>query len=110
MERLGASVTAIDYVDLDSFRFLAKVFRSKARYLKLDVYELDPAVHGTFDIVLFLGVLYHLKHPLLALERICAVTKECCFVDSFVVDGETWQQGIRPPLPYLEFYETDELI
>jgi tRNA (mo5U34)-methyltransferase len=108
-ERRGASVTAMDYADLDTFRELHRVFNSRAEYLQLDVYEIDPAVIGTFDIVLFLGVLYHLKHPLLALEKICAVTRDVCLIDSFVVDGAAWQQDARPPLPYVEFYETDEL-
>ena len=55
------------------------------------------------------GILYHLKHPLLALERICAVTTDVCIVDSFVIDGYNWQQGGRPAIPYIEFYERDEL-
>jgi tRNA (mo5U34)-methyltransferase len=109
MERRGAEVVAIDYADLDTFRELHRALNSQARYLRLDVYELDPAKIGTFDIVLCLGVLYHLKHPLLALEKICAVTRDVCIVDTFVIDGETWQQDIRSPLPYVEFYETDEL-
>jgi tRNA (mo5U34)-methyltransferase len=109
VERRGADVTAIDYVDLDTFRELHRLFASRARYESLDVYELDPTRNGVFDIVLCLGVLYHLKHPLLALERICAVTREFCIVETFVVDGETWQQGLRPPLPFIEFYERAEL-
>lgn len=62
-----------------------------------------------FDIVLCLGALYHFKHPLVALEKICAVTRELCIIDTFVVDGETRREGVRPPLPYLEFYEREEL-
>lgn len=31
---------------------------------------------GAFDVVLFLGVLYHLRHPLLALERVASVTRD----------------------------------
>jgi 2-polyprenyl-3-methyl-5-hydroxy-6-metoxy-1,4-benzoquinol methylase len=42
MERRGADVTAIDYVDLDSFRLLAEQFGSKARYERMEVYELTP--------------------------------------------------------------------
>jgi tRNA (mo5U34)-methyltransferase len=109
MERRGAQVVAIDRVDLNTFRELHRALNSQASYLRLDVYELDPAEIGTFDIVLCLGVLYHLKHPLLALEKICAVTRHVCIIDTFVIDGEAWQQGVRPPLPYVEFYETDEL-
>ncbi|HEU0018364.1 MAG TPA: hypothetical protein VFQ31_08440 [Methyloceanibacter sp.] len=32
----------------------------------IDVYDIAPATVGTFDIVLFTGVLYHARHPLLA--------------------------------------------
>lgn len=105
LERRGADVVAIDYVDLDTFRELHRLYQSRAAYHQLDVYELDPARHGKFDIVLCLGVLYHLKHPLLALEKICAVTTDVCIVDSFVLDGGAVQAGI----PYAEFYEHDQL-
>ena len=38
--------------------------------------ELAPErVGGTFDIVLFLGVLYHMRDPMLALERAASVTE-----------------------------------
>lgn len=104
MERRGAAVTAIDYVDLDTFRRLHRAFGSKARYVRMDIYELDAERLGTFDIVLCLGALYHFKYPLLALEKICALTNEVCFVDTFVVDA-----GQRAPLPYMEFYEREEL-
>jgi tRNA (mo5U34)-methyltransferase len=40
----------------------------------IDVMELAPEKVGVFDVVLFLGVLYHLKNPLLALERVHSVT------------------------------------
>src|SRR5262245_24200348 len=108
-ERRGADVTAVDYVDQDTFRELHRAFQSKARYLRMDVYELDPARVGTFDIVLCLGALYHFKHPLLALEKVLSVTRDVCIVDSFVVDGVEREQGIRPEIPYMEFYEAGEL-
>jgi tRNA (mo5U34)-methyltransferase len=38
------------------------------------VLELDPERLGRFDLVLLLGVLYHMRHPLLALERVASVT------------------------------------
>jgi tRNA (mo5U34)-methyltransferase len=47
---------------------------SKVEDMELDVMELDPGKIGVFDLVLFLGVLYHLRHPLLALERVFSVT------------------------------------
>ena len=109
MEGRGASVTAIDYVDLDSFRVLAAAHGSRAKYIRLDVYELNPAIHGQFDYVLFLGVLYHLKHPLLGLERACSVTRELCIVETFVSDAPQWLNGERSTFPVVELYEHDEL-
>lgn len=109
MERRGAEVTAIDYVDLDTFRALHRAYHSRARYICMDIYELDVAKVGAFDIVLCLGVLYHLKHPLLALEKLCSISRDVCVVDTFVVDGEEWPHGSRAPIPYSEFYEHGEL-
>jgi tRNA (mo5U34)-methyltransferase len=42
---------------------------------QLDVMELDPlTLGGAFDVVLFLGVLYHLRDPFGAIERVAGVT------------------------------------
>lgn len=109
LERRGAEVTAIDYADLDTFRLLHGLMQSKANYRKIDVYDVTREALGEFDIVLFLGVLYHLKHPLLALERICAITKDICLIDTYVVDPEDFREGKSAAIPYAEFYETDEL-
>ena len=38
--------------------------------------EVSPENVGRFDVALLLGVLYHLRHPLLALERVRSVTKQ----------------------------------
>lgn len=53
------------------YLYAHKVFKSKAKYyFPYSVYNLDPKKLGKFDIVLFLGVFYHLAHPLYALEKI----------------------------------------
>jgi tRNA (mo5U34)-methyltransferase len=100
LERRGAQVLAVDCVDLQEFRTARRLLDSQVEYRVLDVDELTPETVGRFDYVLFFGVLYHLRHPLLGLERICALTRETAFVESFVADGESCS---------LEFYETDEL-
>jgi hypothetical protein len=46
------------------------------------VYDLDPAVVGEFDIVLFLGVIYDLRSPFLALQRIRDVCKGVMYLES----------------------------
>jgi tRNA (mo5U34)-methyltransferase len=108
MERRGADVMAVDCWDNPRFREVHAALNSRVDYRQLDVYELTPDTVGRFDIVLFMGVLYHLKHPLLALERVCAITTEMAAVDSFILreqhrPGENVEQR-----PVMEFYETDE--
>ena len=69
----------------------------------ISVYDISPENVGTFDIVLFLGVLYHLKHPLLALERVFSVTKELAIIET-VCDMLDYHK------PALAFYPNNELM
>jgi tRNA (mo5U34)-methyltransferase len=107
-ERRGAQVTAIDCVEVPNFLDIHRRLGSRVDYRILDFYELPEAHLGTFDYVLFLGVLYHLKHPLLALETVCGLTTDIAIVESFVTDGDNWREHIAD-VPTMEFYETDEL-
>ena len=107
MERRGAEVLAVDVWDNPRLREIRSLLDSGVDYQIMDVFDLTPSRVGRFDVVLFLGVLYHLKHPLLALERVCAVTRDLAAVDSFVLQ----EHPRRPDLaaqPAMEFYETDE--
>jgi tRNA (mo5U34)-methyltransferase len=107
MEKRGAEVVAVDCIEIENFLYIHKLLGSKVDYRILDVFELSPEKIGRFDIVLFLGVLYHLRHPLLALEIVCKLTKELAIVESFVIPDSTGKAHLD--LPYLEFYESDEL-
>jgi tRNA (mo5U34)-methyltransferase len=102
-ERRGADVVAVDCVPFEEFRAAHALLESKVRYELLDVEEITPARMGAFDYVFFFGVLYHVRHPLLALENICSVTRDTAYVESFVSDTS------ENAKPTLEFYETDEL-
>jgi len=57
------------------FDLARRALRSKVEDKWIQVLDLSPETVGEFDVVLFLGILYHMKHPLLALERIASVTK-----------------------------------
>jgi tRNA (mo5U34)-methyltransferase len=57
------------------FELARRALGSRVEDLNIDPLELSPARVGTFDLVLFLGVLYHMRHPLLALERAFSVTR-----------------------------------
>ncbi len=107
-ERRGASVTAVDCVEIPNFRQMQQKLGSKVDYRILDLYDLPEAGLGAFDYVFFLGVLYHVRHPLLALEILCGLTTDVALVDSFVTDGDSWRRHPEQ-LPSLEFYETSEL-
>ena len=108
MESHGAEVTAVDLVAMPNFQYAHKRKNSQVRYIVSDIYNLPRHNLGQFDYVLFLGVLYHVRHPLLALDIVCGLTREMAIVDSFVIDAED-RPAIDSPLPICEFYETDEL-
>ena len=86
MERRGASVVAVDSTPQETFIEAKRLLNSKVEYVVEDVCRLSPRDIGHFDIVLFFGVLYHLKHPLLALERLCELTTEMICIESLVTD------------------------
>lgn len=70
MKRRGAArVLGIDSDEryLAQARFAADVAGVDIEFRRMSVYQL-PALGERFDLVLFMGVLYHLRHPLLALD------------------------------------------
>ena len=72
MKRRGAArVLGIDFDEryLAQARLAAEVTGQAIEFRKLSVYDLSLLAER-FDIVLFLGVFYHLRHPLLALDLI----------------------------------------
>ena len=72
MKRRGASrVLGIDFDEdyLAQARFAARVTGMDIEFRQLSVYDLG-ALGERFDLVIFMGVLYHLRHPLLALDII----------------------------------------
>lgn len=72
MKRRGASrVLAVDVDDryLDQGRFAAATLGYDIEFQKLSVYDVDQ-IPGQFDWVLFMGVFYHLRYPLYALDKI----------------------------------------
>lgn len=108
MERRGAEVLAIDRFDNPRFHEIRSRLGSRVEYRQMEVYDVSPKTVGTFDVVLFLGVLYHLRHPLLALERICSVAREMAAVESFVL---TERHGLSEPQEssnFLRFFEDDD--
>lgn len=86
----------------EGFELARRTLGSKVDDLKIDALELSPERIGTFDVVLFLGVLYHMRHPLLALEHAASVTKDQIIVET-VVDC------LHHTRPVIAFYPNGEL-
>jgi tRNA (mo5U34)-methyltransferase len=73
----GARVTGIDHDAhyLRQARFAAEVLGADIEYVELDVYDVER-LGRRFDVVLFMGVFYHLRHPLLALDRVAGLVRQ----------------------------------
>ncbi len=111
VERRGAArVVAADcfawhgdtWSDKRGFELARRALGSTVEDVDVDVMELSPERIGTFDLVLFLGVLYHLRHPLLALERVAGVT-----VDQLILETHVDLAWVRRPA--MAFYPGQEL-
>lgn len=119
LERRGAEVTAVDICSPDEYGFesLAQILRSRVRYLQASVYDLDARFpRNEFDYILFSGVLYHLRHPLLALDNLHRISKSAVWLESHVIDHYVMVRGKPRRLPsrfrhagILQFYRSAEL-
>ena len=72
MKRRGAErVLGVDFDEryLAQARFAAEVRGVEIEFRQLSVYDV-ASLGEKFDLVIFMGVLYHLRHPLLALDLI----------------------------------------
>ena len=90
MEKRGAQVLAMDFVPetYTGFATARKILGSNVEYRMDNVYNLSPEKYGQFDVVLFMGVLYHLRKPLAALDAIRSVMKPGAqlFVGTMMID------------------------
>jgi len=64
--------------------FLIPLFRSGVSMREMNLYDLSPATLGKFDIILFFGVLYHLRYPFWGLKRIidCLADRGSLLIES----------------------------
>ena len=97
LARRGAEVTAID-VDphyLRQARWAAQEYglQRKVEFRQASIYELGGSGER-YDLVCFLGVLYHLRHPLLALDILRNLTLRQMVLQTLTMPG---QSVIRPP-------------
>ncbi len=79
------------------FELVRRHFAPEIEAVTRDVMELRTNPIGSFDCVLFLGVLYHLRHPLYVLETLFDITREWLVI-------ETALDMLNYPHPAMAFY------
>jgi tRNA (mo5U34)-methyltransferase len=106
MKRRGATrVLGIDFDEdyVAQARFAADVIGLDIEFRQLSIYEV-ASLRERFDIILFMGLLYHLRHPLLALDLIHEhVAKDLVVFQSM----QRGSQQIEPVRPDYDFWETE---
>lgn len=86
-KRLGAArVLGIDSQrrEIAQARLAAGILGLDVSFMRRSVYDLSIADIGCFDLVFALGLLYHCRHPLLALEHLAEVTHGTLILESAV--------------------------
>jgi tRNA (mo5U34)-methyltransferase len=101
-KRKSATLTGWHKTGRDGFDLAHDARRSQVWPVQVDVLNLDAAKLGTFDIVLFLGVLYHMRHPLLALEKVAPLVGDLLILESHI-------DMVRDDVACMRFYAGDEL-
>ena len=84
------------------FELARRALGSRVEDREIDVVDLSPETVGVFDLVLFLGVLYHLTDPLRALQSVFRVTGGRLILETHVDLTDL-------PYPAMRFYPNREL-
>jgi tRNA (mo5U34)-methyltransferase len=104
MKRRGASrVLGVDSDPryLAQARLAAEISGLEIELRELSVYDVG-ALGERFDVVLFMGVLYHLRHPLLALDLVRAHVAKDLLVFQSMIRGSHGRLRIEPDYPFEE--------
>jgi tRNA (mo5U34)-methyltransferase len=78
-------------------RFVNRVLGLDVEFQRMSLYDLEPAELGQFDVTLALGLIYHCKHIVLALERLFLMTRELLVLESAILPPESTPEPIVFP-------------
>lgn len=89
--------------DKQAFELARECIAPDVEVRVIDFDDMSPGTVGSFDTVLFLGVLYHLKHPYAAIQRAASMADKVLVVETHV--------DVRLPdePPAMVFYPFNEL-
>jgi len=104
MKERGADyVLGIDVMPqfIDQAKFISEYFDLPIDYKLMNIYEFVLKNRRKFDYVLFLGLFYHLRYPLLVLDKMAEITKEKMYFITVLV-GKPPITEDNPDLPWDE--------
>ena len=93
MQLAAAGLSRVTGVDqrashVEDSRLMAELLgHDQLRFLHSDIFDLDTDALGQFDLVLMLGLLYHLENPVGALRLARALCKQLCVLETQIVPG-----------------------
>jgi tRNA (mo5U34)-methyltransferase len=105
LERRGADVLAVDYMPAErtGFPVAAQLLGSRVVFRQANLYNLSAGEIGTFDLVLFLGLLYHLPDPVKAIRIVRSLCTWRMYLETLVIDeGMLMPDGSRAPLAQVD--------
>jgi tRNA (mo5U34)-methyltransferase len=88
LERRGAEVLAVDYMPAErtGFPIAAQLLGSRVVFRQANIYHLTPEDIGTFDLVIFLGLFYHLPDPIRAIRILRRLCSWRMYLETLVID------------------------
>lgn len=91
-KRNAKEVVAVDLYDIiphlsEGIKLCKEILDSKVQIVNFDIMEIEK-LKKEFDIILFFGVIYALRNPFLALQRLYSICKELVIVEGMILRSD----------------------
>lgn len=108
----GAIVTAVDYAAKDHYGFaiMEQLSGTSYDFRHCNIFDLDPSSLGSFDMIICLGVLYHLPDLLRGLWKLSTIKTKHLILETFVSTKfenqgvAEYLHGVSPNGDYTNFW------
>jgi tRNA (mo5U34)-methyltransferase len=99
-EQLGADVTAVDGVYRDGLKYVRRHLQPRFRFYAIDLMSSSFTELGRFDVILYLGVLYHTMYPF---EQLLRIAGACDVGSSVYLESEFYNLRGHETKPTISF-------
>lgn len=108
-ERRNADVVAIDIAADTAFDVAKYLLNSKIEMINMSLFDIPKINFGKFDIVLFLGIFYHLHDPIKALQIIRSISASKFYLETICITTQFHTEDTSPvSVPLLEYVTSNE--